>query len=467
MTIPRTLVTTLRGLLAVAVVTTAPGCKDGKATSAPPPAPPVKVTTVVQEDVSIYREWIGSTVGYVTAQIRARVTGYVVSQNYQEGRVVKTGDLLFQIDPRPYQNSLDQANGKLAQAESQKAQAQSQVTQNQSQVEQAKAGVAQAEGDLARAVATQKKTQLEVERYTPLASRGSVSQQELDNATQNNLANMASVDANKANVDKAKANVLSAQAAVEKAQADVAAAQANIVQAKAGVDEAQLNFGWTKILSPISGIAGIKKVDIGDMVGATTVLTTVAQIDPIYVQFSISEQEYLPWRASHPKGATEVPGFGLILADGSTYPHQGTANILGLEVDTTTGTIPVRVAFPNPGNLLRAGQFGKVRFAVARLQRALLVPQRAVQDLQGLHQVGIVGPDEVVRVQNVQVGERVGGLWVVNKGLQPGERVIVEGLEKVRSGEKVAATPVKTDAPAGPAVVAPAAPPAASSPPKK
>jgi membrane fusion protein (multidrug efflux system) len=467
MTIHRTLVATFRGLLAVAVVITAAGCKDGKATSAPVPAPPVVVTAVLQQDVPVYREWIGTTVGYVTAQIRARVNGYVVSQNYQEGRPVKTGDLLFQIDPRPYQNSLDQAKGKLAQAESQKAQAQSQVSQNQSQVEQAKAGVAQAEGDLARAVATQKKTQLEVERYTPLASRGSVSQQELDNATQNNLANIASVDANKANVEKAKANVLSAQAAVEKAQADVAAAQANIIQAVAGVDEAQLNFGWTKILSPINGIAGIKKVDIGDLVGTTTVLTTVAQIDPIYVQFSISEQEYLWWRAGRPHPAAEVPGFGLILADGSTYPHQGTANILGLEVDTTTGTIPIRVAFPNPGNLLRPGQFGKVRFAVTTLHNALLVPQRAVQDLQGLYQVGIVGADNVARVQNVQVGERVGGLWVVTKGLEPGERVIVEGLEKVRSGEKVAATAVQAQAPGDPRPVAPAASPAASSPPKK
>ncbi len=177
----------------------------------------------------------------MTAQIRARVTGYLVSQNYQEGRPVKTGELLFQVDPRSYQNSLDQAKGKLAQSDSQRAQAQSQVAQTQSQVEQAKAAVAQAEADLARAVATQKKTQLEVERYTPLASRGSVSQQELDNAVQNNLANLASVDAAKANVDKAKASVSSAQAAVDKAQADVSAAQANIVQA--GLDEASSTSG--------------------------------------------------------------------------------------------------------------------------------------------------------------------------------------------------------------------------------
>jgi membrane fusion protein (multidrug efflux system) len=466
MTFPQALARTLGGLLVVAAVSMPTGCKDSKAT-APAPRPPVKVTAVIQQDVPIYREWVGSTVGYVSAQIRARVTGYLVSQNYQEGRVVKTGDLMFQIDPRPYQNSLDQAKGKLAQTESQKAQAQSQVTQTESQVEQAKAGVAQAEGDLARAVATQKKTQLEVERYTPLASRGSVSQQELDNATQNNLANLASVDASKANVEKAKANVLSAQAAVEKAKADVSAAQANIIQAKAGLDEAQLNIGWTKVLSPISGIAGIKKVDIGDLVTTTTVLTTVAQIDPIYVQFSLAEQEYLRWRAGHPQPrTTQLPGFGLILSDGSTYPYQGAADILGLEVDTTTGTIPVRVAFPNPGNLLRPGQFGKVRFAIDVVHGALLVPQRAVQDLQGLYQVGIVGADDAVTVQNVQVGDRFGTFWVITKGLKPGERVIVEGLEKVRAGEKVTPTVVQAEAPSAGKPAAPSgspgAPPASS-----
>lgn len=440
-----TLVRTVGLLLVGVAASIASGCKDSKATA--PPAPVgVKVTAVIHQNVPIYREWVGTTVGYVTAQIRARVTGYLVSQNYQEGRVVKTGDLLFQIDPRPYQNSLDQAKGKLAQADSQHAQAQSQVAQSESQVNQAKAAVAEAESDLTRAQATQKKTQLEVERYTPLVARGSLSQQELDNATQNNLANIASVEAARANVEKAKAAVASAQAAVDKAKADVSAAQANIVQARAGVGESELNLGWTKVLSPITGVAGIKKVDIGDLVGSSTVLTTVAQIDPIFAQFSLSEQEYLHFIRGRRASASQVPGFSLILADGTTYPHQGTADILGLEVDTTTGTIPVRVAFPNPSNMLRPGQFGKVRFAVAMLDGALLVPQRAVQDLQGLYQVGIVGPDDVASVKTVKVGERVGGLWIVEKGLEPGERVIVEGLEKVKTGDKVKPTLVETEA---------------------
>ncbi len=448
-------------LLVTLIASLLSGCKDSKAVA--PLAPvAVKVTPVMQQDVPIYREWVGTTVGYVSAQIRARVTGYLVSQNYQEGRVVKTGDLLFQIDPRQYQNSLDQATGKLAQADSQRAQAQSQVAQSESQVNQAKAAVAEAEGDLARAQATQKKTQLEVERYTPLVARGSLSQQELDNATQNNLANLASVEAARANVEKAKAAVASAQAAVDKAKADVSVAQANIVQAKAGLDESQLNLGWTKILSPITGVAGIKKVDIGDLVANTTVLTTVAQIDPIYAQFSLSEQEYLHFIRGHRARATQVPGFSLILADGTTYPHQGAANILGLEVDATTGTIPVRVSFPNPGNVLRPGQFAKVRFAFAVHDGALLVPQRAVQDLQGLYQVGVVGTDDVVSVQTVKVGERVGGLWIIATGLTPGERVIVEGLEKVKTGDKVNPTVAEPPAVSAKPAAAPTGSPASS-----
>src|SRR5678815_505102 len=253
----RLLVRSVCGPLIAATVSLSLGCTDSKA-PAPAPRLGVKVTPVIERDVPIYREWVGTTVGYVTAQIRARVTGYLVSQNYQEGRVVKTGELLFQVDPRSYQNSLDQAKGKLAQSESQRAQAQAQVAQSQSQVEQAKAGVAQAEGDLARAVATQKKTQLEVERYTPLASRGSVSQQELDNAVQNNLANIASLAA---------------------ARASVQNAQANVSNARAALANAKLNLGYTRVLAPISGVAGFRVANIGDYVSPSdqNPLTTVSQ----------------------------------------------------------------------------------------------------------------------------------------------------------------------------------------------
>jgi RND family efflux transporter MFP subunit len=422
--------------LLVAAAAIAAGCREAPKTVVGPL--PVKVTDVIQRDVPVYREWIGTTVGYVTAQIRPRVTGYLLTQDYREGTLVKSGDPLFTIDPRPYQNSLDQAQGKLAQSESQLAQAKAQLGQSVSELDQSKAQVRQAEGELAKAMAMQVKTQLEVDRYIPLAARGSLSQQELDNTVQNNIGNQAQVAAERANLDKARASVQRSQAGVEKAQADISAAQAGIVQAKAGLDEAKLNLGWAKVLSPIDGIAGIKKADIGDLVGASSVLTTVASIDPIYVQFNLTEQQYLRWRDAQGSvaGASRIP-MELILADGQPYAKRGTAEILGLEVDATTGTIAARVTFPNPGNVLRPGQYAKVRFPVYVSKGALLIPQRAVRDTQGLLQVGVVGPDDTVSLRTVKVGERVGTLWLIEKGLERGQRVIVDGLDKVKAGDKV------------------------------
>lgn len=447
------------------------GCGEKPKPTAGAPVP-VKVTPVVQRDVPIYREWIGTTVGYVTAQIRPRVSGYLLSQDYREGRPVKTGDLLFRIDPRQYQNALDQARGKLQQSQAQLAQARSQLAQNLSEVEQAKAQVREVESDVAKAVANQTKTQLEVERYTPLLARGAISQQQLDNTIQNNLANEATVEAERASLDKARANVERARAGVDKARADVAAAEAAIVQARAALDEAQLNLDWTRVLAPINGIAGIKKADIGELVGQSTVLTTVASLDPIYVQFDLTEQQYLRWREAG--GSRSLGGFRieLILADGRVYSQVGTAEILGLEVSATTGTIPVRASFSNPGNVLRPGQYARVRVAVAVSKGALLVPQSAVRDTQGLLEVGVVGPEDTVSLRTVKAGERVDSLWIVERGLEPGQRVIVEGLDKVKTGDKVTPTtveaePAKDDAAPAAAPTAPL--PAASagkSPPK-
>jgi membrane fusion protein (multidrug efflux system) len=459
----------LGALLTAVMVLMSSGCRETpKPTGAAPV--PVKVTPVIQRDVPIYREWIGTTVGYVTAQIRPRVSGYLVSQEYREGMPVKSGDLLFRIDPRQYQNALDQARGKLEQSQAQLAQARSQLAQNLSEVEQAKAQVRQAESDLAKAVANQTKTQLEVERYTPLLARGAISQQLLDNTVQNNLANEATVQAERANLDKTRASVERAQAGVDKARADVAAADAAIVQATAARDEAQLNLDWTRVLSPITGVAGIKKADVGDLVGASTVLTTVASIDPIYVQFDLTEQQYLRWREARGLASPGRFRIELILADGRVYAQVGTAEILGLEVSATTGTIPVRASFPNPGNVLRPGQYARVRVAVYVSKGALLVPQSAVRDTQGLLQVGLVGPDDTVSLRTIQAGERVGALWIIERGLEPGQRVILEGLEKVKTGDKVAPTtvPAETASDGATRAGAPAAPPPAAgkSPPK-
>ena len=253
----------LVGLVLGAIVT---GCGDGSRAGAPPPPPVVTVEAVVQRDVPISVEWVGSLVGYITAQIRPRVGGHLMSQNYTEGAVVKAGDLMFQVDPRPYQTALEQAEARLLQAESQLSQAKAQVSASQAQLEQAIAKVASDEAQLQKSEADQRRTQLDVNRYTPLAQRGSVSQQELDNAVQNNLANMATVAAARATVQNSQAGVSQARAAVERAQADVKTQEANIAAARAAVADAKLNLGYTRVLAPITGVAGFRVANIGDYV---------------------------------------------------------------------------------------------------------------------------------------------------------------------------------------------------------
>src|SRR5216683_1747497 len=411
---------TLLGLLVIVIAALSAGCGNSSTASGPPPPPVVTVEPVVEKDVPIYGEWVGTTVGYVTAQISARVSGYLVSQTYKEGTRVRAGDLLFEIDPRPYQIAVEQARAQLQQAES--------------QLEQAKAQVAQAEADVAKAEANQKKTELDVTRDTPLAERGSISQQELDNAVQANLANLASLKA-------ARASLANARAGVPRTQADIA-------QARAVLDNAQLNHSWAKVFSPVTGIAGIKNANLGDLISTSTILTTVSQVDPIYVQFPVSEQEYLRLRQRGPLAGGDRErqyDLELTLADGATYPNRGTVAILDRAVGATTGTISIRGVFPNPGDLLRPGQYAKVRAVIDMKKSALLIPQRAVLDQQGVHQVAVVGPDDTVDLRTVQVEERVGPLWIVGRGLKPGERVIVEGIDRVKAGQKVKPTPAQPE----------------------
>ena len=397
-------------LFAFVIAALTAGCGDTSRAAGSPPPPTVEVEAVAKKDVPIYGEWVGTTVGYVTAQIRARASGYLMRQNYKEGTLVKAGDVLFEIDPRTYEFAELQARAALRLGES--------------QLEQARAQVAQAEADLAKAEATQRRSELDVGRYVPLAGSGAVTQQDVDNAVQTDSANVAMVKA-------AAANVANAKAGVSRIQAD-------LERLRAALGDVQLSVGWTKIISPITGIAGIKNANIGDLIETSTPLTTVSQLDPIYVQIALSEQEYLRWSR---RGATErLRDLGIVLADGTTYPHRGTAVILDREVGRTTGTINLRGVFPNPGELLRPGQFVKLRAVVDLRKDALLVPQRAVQDLQGIYQVAVVGADETVDVRKVQLGQRIGSLWIVEQGLKPGERVVVEGLDKVRAGAKVKPT---------------------------
>jgi len=408
-----------RGIvLMLGLVGLAAGCRDTSAV-APPPPPVVKVEAVVEKDVPITSEWVGTLVGYINAQIRARVSGHLISQDYREGSLVKSGDLLFQVDPRPFQTAMDQAEARLALAESQLSQAKAQVTASQAQVEQALAKVVQDEAQVKRAEATQRQTELDVARYTPLAQRGSVSQQELDNAVQSNLANLATVAASRAAVQNS---------------------QASVSQSRAALAEARLNLGYTRVLSPINGVAGFRGANIGDFVGPSdpTPLTTVSQSDPIYAEFPISEQRALAvlrrWDAD-PSAPRNID-LELILADGSTYPAKGKAAALDRQVDVQTGTVLARGVFPNPGSVLRPGQYAKVRAENIR-KDALLIPQRAVNDVQGIHQVAVVRPDDTVELRPVKTDERIGSLWIVTQGLKAGERVVVEGGDRVRAGQRV------------------------------
>src|SRR6058998_2889438 len=443
----------LAALLLGMVTVASAGCGDASRATATPPAV-VKVEPVVERDVPISVEYVGTLVGYINAQIRARVAGHLVSQNYTEGSPVKAGDLLFQVDPRPFQTAADQADAKLNLAESQLSQSKAQVGASQAQVEQAIAKVAQDEAQVKRAEATQRQTELDVNRYTPLAQRGSVSQQELDNAVQSNQANLAAVAAARAAVLNSQASVSQSRAALEKALADVKTQEANIAAARAALADARLNLGYTRVLSPIAGIAGFRGANIGDFVGPSdgTPLTTVSQSDPIYAEFPISEQRALAvfrrWDAD-PRAPRDIE-LELILADGSVYPQRGRAAALDRQVDVTTGTVLARGVFPNPGNLLRPGQYAKLRAVVEVKKNALLIPQRAVQDVQGVHQVAIIKADDTVDVRTVKVDARIGSLWIIASGLKPGERVIVEGADRVRAGQKVrlaSSAPSETSAP--------------------
>jgi membrane fusion protein, multidrug efflux system len=443
----------LAGLLVGVMAAAATGCGDSSRVAGPPPDPAVKVEPVVERDVPISVEYVGTLVGSINAQIRARVAGHLVSQNYSEGSPVKAGDLLFQVDARPFQAAVEQADAKLQLAESQLSQAKAQVNASQAQVEQAIAKVAQDEAQVKRAEATQRQTELDVNRYTPLAQRGSVSQQELDNAVQSNLANLAAVAAARAAVQNSQASVSQARAGLERSLADVKTQEANIAAARAALEDARLNLGYTRVLSPIAGVAGFRGANIGDYVGPTdsTPLTTVSQVDPIYVEFPVGEQRALTvlrrW-AADPSEPRRLE-LQLILADGTVFPHPGRAAALDRQVDVTSGTVLARGVFPNPGNLLRPGQYAKVHIVVDVKKSALLIPQRAVQDVQGIHQVAVARPDDTIDIRTVKVDVRVGSLWRVTEGLKPGERVVIEGGDRVRAGQKVrpaATTPAKPSA---------------------
>jgi membrane fusion protein, multidrug efflux system len=349
--------------------------------------PGVQVALVERRDVSLTSEWIATMDGYVNAQIQSHVSGYLIRQNYREGSVVRRGELLFEIDPRPFQATLDQGRAQLA--------------QTQAQVIQAQAQLAKAAQD--------------VDRDTPLAEAKAIAQSEMDDDQQ------------------AKAGAIAA----------VAAAQAAVTAAKAAVEQAQLNLSFTQITSMVDGVAGIAQAQIGDLVATTTVLTSVSQVDPIKVYFPISEQDYLRAQKIHATGAgsqalpLEGVPLTLLLADGSVYPRAGKVLWTDRQMDASTGTMRVAASFPNSGNILRPGGYGRVRAVTEVRHGALLVPQAAVTELQGSFQVAVVGPDNEVKIQAVQVGSQVGSDWIVTQGIDASDRVMVGGMQYARPGATV------------------------------
>jgi RND family efflux transporter MFP subunit len=348
------------------------GCGGSKAAAPAPPPPSVEVATVVQRDTPIYSDWVATLDGYVNAEIQPRVSGYIIKQNYREGAVVRKGEVLFEIDPRPLKAALDQAKAQVAQAEAQLG-----------------------------------KASLDVERDTPLAAARAIAQSQLDTEVQAKLA-----------------------------------AQASVLAAKANVEQAELNLEFTKVTSLVSGIAGIARVQIGNLVGPSSILTSISQVDPIKAYFTVSEQVFMDFHRRFPTERSveeqrkRMP-LQLILGDGSIYEHIGTISFADREVNAATGTIRVAGLFPNPNNLLRPGGYGRVRLSARTATGAMLVPQRAVTELQGAYQVAVVSTDNKVSIRPVTVGDRVGNLWIVTDGLKAGERVIVEGLLKIRDGAAV------------------------------
>jgi membrane fusion protein (multidrug efflux system) len=417
--------------------------RAGKPAQAAPTAPEVGVVRVKQDNVPIYRDWVATTDGMVNAEIKAQVTGYLLKQDYKEGSLVQKGQLLFEIDPRPFQAALDQSKGQLAQFQGQLEQALSQVTQAEAQVGQANSQVSQAQAQLQAAQANQVKAQLDVNKYAPLAEQKAVTQQDLDNAVQANKAAGAQVEAAKAGVESARSQLRLATAQVGTAKAAVSTAKGQVENAQAAVKTAELNLSFTRIISPIDGIAGIAQAQVGNLIttnGNNSVpLTTVSTVDPIKVYFTLNEQEYLEFTKrnlidAQPGASVAQLELDLILADGTTYPQKGTFLFADRQVDPKTGAIRLAGVFPNPRNVLRPGQFGRIRAVTSTKDNALMVPQRAVSELQGSYQVAVVGDDNKVSLRPVKVGDKVDQNWIINDGLKAGERVVVEGTQKVRPG---------------------------------
>ncbi len=367
----------LRVLVVVTLILLILGCHKGDPRRLPPPT--VQVSEVVQQDVPIYREWVGTLEGFVNAEIRPQVTGYIKKQAYKEGSFVHEGELLYLIDSRNYKDLSDQTRATLE-----------------------------------RHIATLENARINFQRDKELIAAQAITRQQYDN--------------------------------------DVAAlreAAASVETSRAALKQAQLYHSWTQVVSPIAGIAGITQVQVGDLVSTSTLMTTVSQVDPIKARFNISEVEYLrSIQGNHWVEGGESPehNLELILADGSVYPRRGVVIVVNRQIDSRTGTIAMQGLFPNPGNSLRPGQYARVRTAIMTQRNALLVPQRAVNEVQGAYQVAVVGSDGKVDFRTIKIGEQVGTMWIVENGVSAGEKAIVSDLVRLKPGMLVNAVPASHSA---------------------
>jgi RND family efflux transporter MFP subunit len=374
------------GLLVLGAIFLA-GCEKAPAAAGPPPALPVSVVQLEATDVPVSNEWVGTLDGYVNAQIQPQASGYLIKQNYREGAQVAKGQVLFEIDPRPFQAALDQAKGQLAQAQGQVLQAQAQLGLDE----------------------------INVRRDTPLAQARAIAQSQLDNDVQRKA----------------------------QTEATVLSAKASVAAAEAALENAQLNLGFTHVRSLITGVAGQATTQVGNLVNTQSVLTSVSQLNPIKVYFSISDAEYLALvqRARDGggdllKSETAIP-LTLTLANNEVYPLKGHIEFVDRQMNAQTGAIRIAATFPNPNNILRPGQFGRVRGETQLQHNALLIPQVAVQELQGLQQVYVAGSDDKAHLTTVQLGPEIGANWLVEGGIAPGARVIIDNLQKLREGAPV------------------------------
>lgn len=381
------------GILLVAAAALA-GCSKKAAPAGPPQAMPVGVVEVQPTDVPIAGEWVGTLDGFVNAQIQPQASGYLIRQDYREGAQVAKGQVLFEIDPRPFQAALDQAKGQLGQAKGQVTQAQAQL------------GLAQ----------------INVNRDTPLAQARAIAQSQLDNDTQQKAQTEASVES----------------------------AKASVVAAEAAVENARLNLGFTQVRSLISGVAGQATTQVGNLVNTQSVLTSVSQLNPIKAYFSIGDSEYLALtqRTREGKGdllknASAIP-LTLTLSNGEVFPLKGRIAFVDRQMNAQTGAIRIAASFPNPGNVLRPGQFGRIKAETEVRHNALLIPQIAIQELQGLQQVYVAGADGKAHLATVKLGPQIGTNWLVEDGIAPGSLIIIDNLQKLREGAPV--SPRKTSA---------------------